>query len=220
MRKPAGPNPACASAAARAIDAGRWWRKTPVWLCVLDKELLMLAVARRRHAERIAIADCQASHYSHATGELVIEDGGDTAFQSLRSLTARGARCSRPSQTESLTHCQILPRTPDYPNKTMIEQILKGGPLMVPLMLCSLISLAVVFRPLAGLPRESQDRHALAAFQGARPPARKQHRRPPSPSVRPPAAPSPPSCWRACVPTRTSAARTRDRKPCASSSAR
>ncbi|HSG33257.1 MAG TPA: hypothetical protein VLA37_01895, partial [Sphingomonadaceae bacterium] len=57
------------------IDAGRWWRRTPVWICVVGNDLVMLAVAKRRYFERIAIADCQASHYSHATGRLMIEPG-------------------------------------------------------------------------------------------------------------------------------------------------
>ena len=55
------------------IDAGRWWRKTPVWLCVMADELVMLAVARRRYLAKVRLADCGASHYNHATGELVIE---------------------------------------------------------------------------------------------------------------------------------------------------
>lgn len=55
------------------IDAGRWWRRTPVWLCVVGDELILLAVARRRYVERVAIADCQASYYSHAVGELMIK---------------------------------------------------------------------------------------------------------------------------------------------------
>ncbi len=54
------------------IDTGRWWRRSPVWLCVTNDELVVLAIARRRHLERIAIADCSDSHYNHATGELVI----------------------------------------------------------------------------------------------------------------------------------------------------
>jgi hypothetical protein len=54
------------------IDAGRWWRKTPVWLCIVGDELILLAVARRRYVQRIAIADCLTSHYSNATGELMI----------------------------------------------------------------------------------------------------------------------------------------------------
>jgi hypothetical protein len=55
------------------IDAGRWWRSVPVWLCVAGDELTMFAVARRRYFERSAIADCGASHYNHASGELVVE---------------------------------------------------------------------------------------------------------------------------------------------------
>ena len=57
------------------IDAGRWWRKTPLWLCVVGDNLVMLAVARRRYAEKIAIKECPDSHYNPATGELVIEPG-------------------------------------------------------------------------------------------------------------------------------------------------
>lgn len=61
------------------IDAGRWWRRTPVWLCVLGNELILFAVARRRYFERVPLADCHASHYAHASGELVIDPS-----QSLR----------------------------------------------------------------------------------------------------------------------------------------
>ncbi|MFT4548764.1 MAG: hypothetical protein ACI8XO_001426 [Verrucomicrobiales bacterium] len=69
----------CVRSRAR-IDAGRWWRRTPVWLCVVADELVMLAVARRRYVARVAIANCQQSHYNHATGELVIEPGEALQF--------------------------------------------------------------------------------------------------------------------------------------------
>jgi hypothetical protein len=72
------------------IDAGRWWRKTPVWLCIARNELILLAVARRRYLERVAIADCQASHYCHATGELVIETPAALRFNRL-ALSPRQA---------------------------------------------------------------------------------------------------------------------------------
>jgi hypothetical protein len=72
------------------IDAGRWWRRVPVWLCMVGDELLLLAVARRRHVERMAIADCHASHYSHATGELVIEPSESLRINRF-SLTPREA---------------------------------------------------------------------------------------------------------------------------------
>jgi len=55
------------------IDAGRWWRGTPVWLCIIGNELLLFAVARRRYVDRVAIEDCHASFYSHAAGELMIK---------------------------------------------------------------------------------------------------------------------------------------------------
>lgn len=69
----------CIRSATR-IDAGRWWRRTPVWLCVMEDELVMLAVARRRYIDAIALEDCQATRYCHASGELVIEPGEDLMF--------------------------------------------------------------------------------------------------------------------------------------------
>ena len=59
------------------IDAGRWWRRTPVWLCVVANEIVMLAVARRRYFAKKPISECSDSHYNHATGELVIAPGED-----------------------------------------------------------------------------------------------------------------------------------------------
>lgn len=66
------------------IDTGRWWRKTPLWLCVVGEELVMLAVARRQYAEKIAIAECPNSHYNPATGELVIEPGENLRFSRFK----------------------------------------------------------------------------------------------------------------------------------------
>lgn len=72
------------------IDAGRWWRSNPVWLCITANELILFAVARRRYAERVPLADCQASHYAHSTGELVIGPTETLRIKHL-SLTPREA---------------------------------------------------------------------------------------------------------------------------------
>lgn len=72
------------------IDAGRWWRRNPVWLCITANELILFAVARRRYAERAPLADCQASHYAHSTGELVIDPTESLRIKQLL-LTPREA---------------------------------------------------------------------------------------------------------------------------------
>ena len=85
LREMVGVNKATLTIRTRAkIDAGRWWRKTPLWLCVVGEDLVMLAVARRRYAEKIAIAECPDSHYNPATGELVIEPGESLRFNSFK----------------------------------------------------------------------------------------------------------------------------------------
>jgi hypothetical protein len=72
------------------IDTGRWWRLTPVWLCVMADELLMLAVSRRRYVARLTLADCGDTHYCHTTGELVVEPGEDLVVSRFR-VTPREA---------------------------------------------------------------------------------------------------------------------------------
>lgn len=72
------------------IDAGRWWRSNPIWLCITADELILFAVARRRYTERVPLADCQASHYAHSTGELVIDPTESLRIKRL-SLTPREA---------------------------------------------------------------------------------------------------------------------------------
>ena len=62
------------------IDTGLWGRRSPMWLCVVGDELVMLAVARRRYFARKPLAECAQSHYNHATGEFVIDPGEDLQF--------------------------------------------------------------------------------------------------------------------------------------------
>jgi hypothetical protein len=72
------------------IDAGRWWRRTPVWICITESELILFAVARRRYVERVPRAECHDSHYLAFTGELVI-DSAQTLRMKRIKLTPREA---------------------------------------------------------------------------------------------------------------------------------
>jgi len=68
---------------ATRVDTGRWWRPTPVWLCVMADELVLLSVSRRRYLERVALDECRATRYCHATGQLVIEPTESLTFPHL-----------------------------------------------------------------------------------------------------------------------------------------
>jgi hypothetical protein len=72
------------------VDAGRWWRRTRLWVCVTDHDVVVLAVARRRYVQRVSIAACQGSHYCNTTGELVIEGDEDLQFSRLAMSPAEG----------------------------------------------------------------------------------------------------------------------------------
>jgi len=65
------------------IDAGRWWRRTPLWICITDGDVFVLAAARRQYVQRTPINECQGSHYCHTTGDLVIQADEDLQFSRL-----------------------------------------------------------------------------------------------------------------------------------------
>lgn len=66
------------------IDAGLWWRKTRLWVCVTDTELILLSVARRKYIERVSFADCRESRYCHESGELVLAPVETLRFGRIR----------------------------------------------------------------------------------------------------------------------------------------
>ena len=49
-----------------------------------DRELVVLAVGRRRYVERVPLAECRDSHYAHASGELVIAPAAALRFKRIR----------------------------------------------------------------------------------------------------------------------------------------
>lgn len=90
------------------IDAGRWWRKTPLWLCVVGDDLILLAIARRRYAEKIPLTECLDSHYNPATGELVIAPAETLRFSHI-PMSPRDAMqilkiLNPPSVSKTLQH--------------------------------------------------------------------------------------------------------------------
>lgn len=82
------------------IDVGRWWRRVPVWLCVMADELVLLAVGRRKYFERISIADCPGTHYNHASGELVIEPAEELKLHRLKMPPSEALRILKILETK------------------------------------------------------------------------------------------------------------------------
>ena len=72
------------------VDAGQWGRRAPLWLCVMEKELVLLAVARRRYLERVPLSACSGSFYCHAAGELVVAPAEGLAFNRIALSAADG----------------------------------------------------------------------------------------------------------------------------------
>ncbi len=89
------------------IDAGLWWCRTPLWICVTEHNVIVFAAARRSYLQSFPIEDCRDSHYCHITGELVVEAGEDLRFSrlamsptdALRVLEALAGRCSASVET-------------------------------------------------------------------------------------------------------------------------
>lgn len=54
------------------IDAGRWWRTTPLWVGATGEDLVLFAVARRKYIERVPLVECHESRYCAESGRLVL----------------------------------------------------------------------------------------------------------------------------------------------------
>lgn len=54
------------------VDTGRWLKRSRLWLCIVGEELVLLAAARRRYVQKVALSDCRDAMYCHATGRLVL----------------------------------------------------------------------------------------------------------------------------------------------------
>lgn len=72
------------------IDAGHWWRRNRIWLCVAGGDLVMLALGRRRYFAKLPIPECHESFYNHATGEFVVVPGAGLRFPQI-SIKPRDA---------------------------------------------------------------------------------------------------------------------------------
>lgn len=66
------------------IDTGRWWRRAPVHLTLTETELTLHASGPRPFTASAPLADCRASRYHHATGELVLEPAESLPIRHLR----------------------------------------------------------------------------------------------------------------------------------------
>jgi hypothetical protein len=64
-------------------DTGGWLRRSPVWLGVTGRQIVLIAAARRQHVERLPLADVRDSWYCHVTGQLVIEPADRLTFGRL-----------------------------------------------------------------------------------------------------------------------------------------
>ena len=62
------------------VDTGGWLRRSSLWLCVTETEIILFAIGRRLYSERIALTVARDSWYCHTTGQLVIEPGGQLRF--------------------------------------------------------------------------------------------------------------------------------------------
>ena len=84
----------CIRSATR-IDAGHWCRRVPLWLLVLEDELVLLAAGRRRFVARVPFAEANESHYDHQAGALVIAPCEDLPVNQVAMKTSEAVRVLR-----------------------------------------------------------------------------------------------------------------------------
>ena len=65
------------------VDTGGWLRHSFAWVCVMDEQLIVLAVGRRRYVQAVSLSDCHESEYCAASGTLVIAPTEKLEFNRL-----------------------------------------------------------------------------------------------------------------------------------------
>ena len=66
------------------VDTGRWLRKSPLWLCVTQTDILLLAASKRRYVQRMPISDCTTSQYCHTSGALLLQPSDAWRFNTIQ----------------------------------------------------------------------------------------------------------------------------------------
>jgi len=66
------------------VDVGSWLLKRPVWVCLLQRELLLFASGSKPFVERIPLEDLHQSQYNHVTGEVVLAPAASAGVSRLK----------------------------------------------------------------------------------------------------------------------------------------
>lgn len=66
------------------VDTGRWWRRSPLWVCATGSHLILLAVSRRKYIEQVPLADCRDSRYNAESGGLILAPVETVLFSRIR----------------------------------------------------------------------------------------------------------------------------------------
>lgn len=93
------------------IDAGAWWSTRRLWLGVTQEEVFTFAVGRRKHLDRIPIAECGQTQYHASTGCLLLAPVESVRFRHLRVPPSQALKFMNVIQT-SLLENQPTPAKP------------------------------------------------------------------------------------------------------------
>jgi len=94
------------------VDTGRWWRRSRLWLCLTEHDILLFAAHKRHYIQRMPIRDCQSSRYCHTAGALLLEPREDWRFSTIMLPPTDAIRV--------LHHLENLLTQPSQPQQTKI----------------------------------------------------------------------------------------------------
>lgn len=64
------------------IDTGRWLRRSTLWLCVTETQMLLFAASKRRYLQQQPLAECRAE-YCHSSGALLLMPSDHWRFNTI-----------------------------------------------------------------------------------------------------------------------------------------
>lgn len=66
------------------VDVGLWFRKRAVWICLVQKNLVLFAAGKTPVVDRIGVENLKKTRYNHITAELILSPAENVLIRSLR----------------------------------------------------------------------------------------------------------------------------------------
>lgn len=75
------------------VDTGRWLGKGPLWVCLTESAIVLMAASKRRSFhQQMPLSDCKGTQYCHTSGALLLQPSDKWRFNTIVTSPADGLK--------------------------------------------------------------------------------------------------------------------------------